>query len=482
MSAPADLDPADWPGFRRDAHRMLDDMIDYLQGIRDQPVWRPMPDELRQRFAATLADAGDELAAVHAEFMAHILPYAVGNAHPRFTGWVHGGGTPVGMMAELAAAGLNANLGGRDQSPLEVERQVVRWAADLFGLPAGAGGLLVTGASIANFMAVLAARIAALGGGVRREGLSGRPLVAYASAAVHGCVPKALDMAGLGSSALRAIATDAGGGIDPAALAVAIAADRAAGRQPFLVVGTAGTVDTGAIDDLSALAGLSRREGLWFHVDGAIGALALLAPALRPRFAGLEQADSVAFDFHKWGQVPYDAGCLVVRDRATLLAAFATDAAYLRQGGRGLAGGAPWPCDLGPDLSRGFRALKVWYTLRVLGSARLGAAIEGSCELAGHLHRRIAAEPELEIMAPLSLNIVCFRYRFPADSDGENAELAADLQESGLAVLSTTRLGGATVLRCAIVNHRSRREDMEAIVDAVLTLGRVRSARRDHGR
>lgn len=472
-----DLDPQDWAAFRRDAHRMLDDMVDYLEGVRTRPVWTPMPTEVRDGFSRPLEPtAGQPLAEIHAEFLETILPYAAGNVHPRFMGWVHGGGNAVGMMAEMVAAGLNANLGGRDHAPVEVERQVVRWAAGALGLPATAGGLLVTGASMANFSAILIARTAALGKAVRRDGVGGASLTAYASSAVHGCVPKALDMAGLGTGAFRAIGTDDAGRLDLGQLEARVAADRAAGRRPFLVVASAGTVCTGAIDDLPAIAAFCRREGLWFHVDGAIGALGVLAPSVRPLLAGLDRADSIAFDFHKWGQIPYDAGCILVRDAETQRHTFSTDAAYLRREARGLAAGAPWPCDLGPDLSRGFRALKVWYSLRVLGTRRLGAAIDTLCACARHLADRVGREPELELLAPVTLDIVCFRYRFAADIDRQNAELAADVQESGRAVLSTTSIGGATALRCAVVNHRSRFEDMQMLVDAVLELGRARAA------
>ena len=475
LSDRTDLDPNDWSIFRNDAHRILDDMIDYIEGIRGRAVWSKMPDELRNGFREPLPGPERELSSVHTEFMETVLPYAVGNVHPRFMGWVHGGGNPVGMVGEMVAAGLNANLGGRDHAPIEVERQVVRWFADLFGFPATATGLLLTGSSIANFIAVLVARVAALGPDVRSSGIGDRPLVAYASKAVHACVPRALDMAGFGSDAFHPVDVDEAGGMDLAALANAVARDREGGRRPFLVVGTAGSVDTGAIDDLFGISRLCRREGLWFHVDGAIGALGMLSPALRPRLAGLEQADSVAFDFHKWGQIPYDAGCIIVRDGEAQKSTFATDAAYLRRELRGLGGGELWPCDLGPDLSRGFRALKVWYTLKVLGADRIGAAIERTCALARYLSMRIDGEAELERMAPTPLNIVCFRYRFPADSDRQTVELAADIQESGIAVLSTTRIGLNTVLRCAIVNHRTRVEDVDAVVDAVLVLGRQRA-------
>jgi glutamate/tyrosine decarboxylase-like PLP-dependent enzyme len=473
------LDPDDWPAFRAQAHRMLDDIIDYVATIRERPVWRPMPDETRAALRAPLPRAGATLEEVHARFLEHVLPFATGNVHPRFTGWVHGGGNVYGMLGELLAAGLNANLGGRDHAPIELEKQVIRWFADLFGFPAAASGLLVTGTSMANLMGVLIARVAALGPSSRRTGVGGQRLVAYASSAVHGCVPRAMDIAGLGTEALRLIPVDGAHRMDTARLEEAIARDRADGHLPFLVVATAGTVDLGAFDDLEALARISREQRLWLHVDGAFGALAALSPELRSNVAGLEHADSVAFDFHKWGQVPYDAAALVVRDGTKQLAAFASPAAYLRREARGLAGGGPWPVDLGPDLSRGFRALKVWYTLGVLGADRLGAAIARTCALARQLAARIDAAPELERIAAVPLNIVCFRYRFSEapggpSADAQNAALAADLQESGIVAPSTTTIDGRLWLRCAFVNHRTTESDIDVIVDAVLAQGRRR--------
>jgi glutamate/tyrosine decarboxylase-like PLP-dependent enzyme len=467
------LDPNDWEALRALGHRMLDDMMDHLRDLRTGPVWQPLPAETRAGLRGPLDTTGADPAAVYARFRETVLPYATGNPHPRFMGWVHGGGTPLGMLAEMLAAGLNANLGGRDHAPIEVERQVIRWAAEAFGLPPTAGGLLVTGSSMANFIAVLLARTAALGAGVRTGGLGPARLVAYASTGVHRCVPDALDMAGIGSAALRSIPVDADFRMDLAALNGAIAADRAAGLTPFLVVGTAGSVDVGAFDDLTAIAEIATREALWFHVDGAFGALAALSTELRPKVAGMERARSIAFDFHKWAQVPYDAGCILVRDQADQLATFASDAAYLTPGTRGLAANAPWPCDLGPDLSRGFRALKVWFTVQSFGAEALGAVAERSCALARHLAALVADEPELELLAPVLLNIVCFRYRAEAGVvDALNAAIVADIQEAGLAAPSTTTIGGALAIRAAFVNHRSRAEDAKALVAAVLAAGR----------
>jgi glutamate/tyrosine decarboxylase-like PLP-dependent enzyme len=470
--AAASLDPGDWMALRTLAHQMLDDQFDEVAGLREGPVWRPMPDRVREAWTEGLPRKGAGARVVYDVYRRLIAPYSTGNRHPRFMGWVHGGGTMVGMLAEMLAAGLNANLGGRDHAPIAVERQVIRWSAEMLGLPAESSGLLVTGTSMANMIAVLVARRAAFGPAVRTAGLGAAQPMAYAAASVHGCVARAMDMAGMGTDRLRLIGCDAAGGMDVAALGRAIQEDRRAGHEPFLVVGTAGSVDTGAIDDLAGIAAVCSREEIWFHVDAAYAALAMLSPALRPRLAGLEQAGSVAFDFHKWGQVPYDAGCIVVRDPAAHRAAFERPAAYLRREERGLAAGDSWPCDFGPDLSRGFRALKVWMTLSVYGADRLGAVIEQTCGLATLLAARIDAEPTLERVARVTLNIVCFRYR--DGSDGDQAAIAADLQVDGIAAPSTTMVGGRLVLRAAIVNHRTREDDVAALVDAVIAAGRRR--------
>ncbi len=472
------LDPADWSDLRALGHRLVDDMIDHLRSLRDGPVWRPMPDEVRDAWRRPLPHAPTPAEAVYEQVRRLVVPYVAGNLHPRFMGWVHGGGNPVGMLSALLVAGLNANLGGRDHAPIEVERQVIAWAAEMLNLPADATGVLVTGTSIANFIGLLVARSAMLGEGVRRDGLGGAPLVAYASQAAHACLPRAMEMAGLGNRALRLIPCDAGGRIRVTDLSCRLDQDIADGFRPFLLVGTAGTVDIGAIDDLAELANIAAAYGLWFHVDGAFGAMAALSPRLRPLLCGIERADSVAFDFHKWAQVPYDAGCILVRDAARHLATFGHDAVYLRRAERGLAGGGTWPCDLGPDLSRGFRALSVWMTLSVYGADRIGAVVEHTCDLAALLATLIDRAPALERLAGVPLNIVCVRYvAADGDLDRLNADIVADLQESGVAAPSTTRIDGVLAIRAAIVNHRTTEADVRSLVDAVLQAGEARVAR-----
>jgi aromatic-L-amino-acid/L-tryptophan decarboxylase len=465
------LDPADWTEVRELGHRMLDDMFDYLRQIRQRPVWQPIPDEVRSHFRDALPTAPTDFANVYKDFAEFILPYSIGNVHPGFMGWVHGGGSVVGMLAEMLAGGLNANLGGRDQIPIEVERQITEWMRQLFHFPEGSSGLFVTGSSLANFIALLIARNAAQGKSTQTGvATSEKHLVAYTSSAAHGCISRGMEMSGLGKGALRCIPVDVQHRMRIAELRCTIAADRKAGLTPFLIVGTAGTVDVGAIDDLGELADLAVEENMWFHVDGALGALAIIAPDLAPKLKGIERADSIAFDFHKWAQVPYDTGFILVRDGKQQLETFSSPAAYLRRESRGAAAGSPWPCDFGPDLSRGFRALKTWFTLKVYGTDQLSAVMSRTCALAQYLQCLVELTPNLELASPAQLNIVCFRYRC-ANSDEVNARIVVDLQESGIAVPSTTVIDGRLAIRAAIFNHRTQACDLDALVAAVGKFG-----------
>lgn len=476
------LDPADWERFRERAHRALDDALDYLRDVRDRPVWQPVSGEAKRRLLTPMPQESTPFEDVYQEFTQTILPYATGNIHPRFWGWVHGTGTPSGAIADLLAAVMNSNVGGRDHGAVYVERQVIGWFRDLFGWPQTASGLLLSGTSAANLAAILVARTSVLGHDVREFGLEQRdaPLVGYASAATHACVRKAFECAGLGSGNLRVLPIDDAHRIDPRMAAEAIARDRAAGLCPFVIVGNAGTVDVGAIDPLDDLADLADREGVWFHVDGAFAATAYLSQRLRPKLRGIERAHSIAFDFHKWLHVPYDAGCLLVRDGEMHRATFASEGPYVTRMQRGLAAGEPWFADFGPDLSRGFRALKVWFTLKEHGAAALARAIERNCEQARHLRDLILNDDLFELLAPVGLQIVCFRPRVP-ELDAETVDRLTDesvirLQESGLAVVSSTTLAGRRAIRVCITNHRTRESDLELMLDALRRI--VREAAR----
>ena len=303
--ASANLDPADWGVFRSLAHKALDDMIDHVETLRDRPVWVAAPDEVRAEFTRDLPRAEGSLATTLDEFDRLIKPYSTGNGHPAFMGWVHGAGTPVGMVAEMLAAGLNANCGGRNHIAIDVERQIVLWMRQAFDFPESAAGLFVTGTSMANFLGLLAARNRRLGDAVRQTGLAGASqLTAYASAAAHGCIAQAMALSGIGADALRLAPCDAQGALKLDDLRAMVEADKRAGRAPFLVVGTAGSVDIGAIDPLPALADFCRDNNLWFHVDGAFGALLAFSPRLRPLIAGVERAEFDRLRFSQMGARP----------------------------------------------------------------------------------------------------------------------------------------------------------------------------------
>ena len=474
----ATLDPQDWPAFRRLCHDMLDSALDHVAEAAARPVWRTPPDSVKQALAEPLPlmPQGAERAA--ADLLRWVLPYGTGNTHPRFFGWVHGAGTAGGLLAEMMAGAINANLGGRDHIPVYVERQVIKWCRQIFEFPETAGGLLVSGTSMATLIGLAVARHHKGGNDVRRDGLGGARLSAYASSESHGSIAKALELLGLGAGALRLVPVGPDHRMDLAALAGAIEKDRRDGCRPFCVVATAGTINCGAIDDLEAIATLCAAEDLWLHVDGAFGALAALSPELRPRLAGLPRADSLAFDFHKWMQVPYDAGCILVRDAELQRAAFSGRQDYLAAAPRGLAGGNPWFCEFGPELSRGFRALKVWFTIKEHGLARLGEVVARNCAQARYLAAQVEADPRLDRVGPAPLNIVCLRFRGPGLSpeaeDTLNTEIVADLQEQGVAAPSTTRLEGRLVIRVNITNHRTRISDLDLLLEALVACGESR--------
>jgi glutamate/tyrosine decarboxylase-like PLP-dependent enzyme len=474
------LDPLNWPQFRTMAHAALDDALDFVQTARERPVWKPLPEHVRINLASGVPVIGQSLNEVYEEFCEYILPHATGNIHPRFFGWVHGSGLAGNIISEMLAAAMNANCGGRDHAAIYVERAVLAWCKEWFQFPAESSGLLVSGTSMANLIALTAARNACLDN-VRKTGLrrQERELVAYASCEVHESVGKAFELLGLGACALRKVGVDDAFRIDLAELQRQIALDRAAGLYPFCIVGCAGTVNNGAIDDLDRLASICREEDIWFHVDGAFGALCILHEELRDRLTGIERSDSVAFDFHKWAHVQYDCGCVLVRRGDLHRAAFSMRPPYLENMHRGLAGGVDWPCEFGIELSRGFRALKVWFALKEHGTLKLGQLIKQNCDQAQYLRGLVLNEPRLELLAPVPLNIVCFRFikeaADPEQLDCLNEAIVTDLQLSGVAAPSTTRICGRLAIRVNITNHRTRYADLDLLVESILAIADAHS-------
>jgi glutamate/tyrosine decarboxylase-like PLP-dependent enzyme len=408
----------------------------------------------------------------------------MGNTHPRFWAWFMGNGTPLGAVADFLAAVVNPNMGGGNHVANHVEAQVVDWCKEIVGYPKDASGLLVSGGSMANFVGLSVARYAMPGVDVRGQGVRAitRPLVTYASVEVHSCVQKAIESLGLGATSLRKVPVNGSYEIDVQALERMIEADRAAGERPFCVIGNAGTINTGSVDDLAALAEVCSRHGLWFHVDGAIGALLALAPQHRHLVRGMERADSVTLDLHKWLHVPFEAACALVRDRKAHRDTFALTPEYLEHTERGLASGSLWFSEYGLQLSRGFKALKVWMSIKEHGLDKFGRLIDQNIAQAHELAALLAARPGFELMAPVATNIVCFRYNPGAMTDEQlnvfNEELLIRLHESGVAAPSYTTLQNRYCLRAAIVNHRTVGEDLAIMVAELSRIaGEMRAGR-----
>lgn len=406
-----------------------------------------------------------------------VMPYATGNTHPRFFGWVHGTGMASCLLAEMAASVMNSNCGGRNHGAIYVERCVLDWCKEIFDFPADASGLLTVGTSQATILALVAARARVLGLDVRQKGIENAPLLTvYCAQGTHSCVAKSLQVMGHGSDALREVGTHGvSGGMDVSILRDHIERDLKEGSVPLCVVATAGSVNSGAFDDLNAIADLCAEHNIWLHVDGAFGAWAKIADApWSDLTAGIERADSLAFDFHKWMSVQYDCGAILIRDSKLHYDSFAMRPSYLAKQASGLGGGDLWFCDFGTDLSRGFRALKVWTALQEHGLDAFSKVITENCQHAAYMAELINASEELTLAAPVVSNICTFYAALKGMSTDEqnvfNEEIVHRLQLNGHVVFSTTKINGRTVMRAAIVNHRTRFEDIDFAIDATIGL------------
>jgi glutamate/tyrosine decarboxylase-like PLP-dependent enzyme len=438
---------------------------------RDALLERPLPD-------AGLAPE-TLLEIVRREVFAHPM----GNGHPRFFGWVNSPPAPVGILADFLASALDPSCAGGDHAAIYVERAAVRWLMELVGFPAeGSMGLLVSGGSTASLTCLAAARHRAAaedGWDVRARGVRGAsaPFVLYLSEEGHSCIRKAAEVLGLGADAVRTVPVDGDFRMDVAALRAAVAADRAAGRRPFCVAASAGTVNTGAIDPLDEVANLCRAEGLWFHVDGAYGAIGAADPALTDRYTGLGRADSLALDPHKWLSVPVECGCALVRDGRLLRDTWSLVPSYLRtEEGKGF-GGLPWYSEYGFQQTRGFRALKLWMTLQHLGRTGVAGLVRRHVALAERVAAAVDAAPDLELLARGELSVVCFRYAPPRHSgdpgglDTLNKALVERLQAGGRVFLTGTVLRNRYALRACVLHYGTTEADVDALVETVRETG-----------
>ncbi|MGH3716284.1 MAG: pyridoxal phosphate-dependent decarboxylase family protein [Micromonosporaceae bacterium] len=453
----------------------LDWVVDYHAALRELPVApRTTAAELKQALAEPLPRQGRDFAQLLDIFREVVVPGSRHNGHPRFFGYVSAPGTAVASVADLLASALNANLPAWRSAPAatELEHIAIDWIREALGMPAGAGGLFMSGGSMANFTALAAARHRHCGPSVAADGAAvhPKPLRLYVSAEAHHSSHKAAALLGIGRANVREVPVDRRFRLDVPALRRMIDEDRAAGADPFCVVASAGTVVTGAVDPLADIAAVAREYGLWMHVDACYGGFARMAPSAAPLFDGIEAADSVALDPHKWLYLPADCGCLIYRDPAAARAAFALDADYTRViADEPAEAYAFW--DYGPDLSRRFRALKVWMTLGHVGADGIAGAIESNLDCARYAAELIEAGDDFELMAPVELSIFCFRYRPPGgasvDLDALNERIMMALQRGGSSYLSNATIHGRFALRGCVLNYRTTRADMEIMLDDV---------------
>jgi len=468
-----DLDPDE---VRRLGHLAVEMVAAHRADLLGRPVFGKVG-PAASVFDEPLPEEGRPAEEVLATVRDHVLTHPFGNSHPRFFAFINATADPLGTVADYLASAMNSNCWGGDHAAIHVEDRVLRWIAGILGLPETAEGILTSGGSMANLTALAAAR-RAMAPEVREQGFAGTPpLVVYASDEVHNCVDKAVDLLGIGGRQLRKIPTDERFRMRVDLLRQSIAADRRAGLRPSILVGTAGTVNTGAIDPLEELAEISAREGLWFHVDGAYGAMASVSGALRPLFAGIERAHSVAADPHKWLYVPYEAGAALVREPGRLADAFRREAPYLVHDPESPVPGPVPFNERGPELSRGFKALKVWVGLKRHGRSGYAAAVEHDVALAHFLAEEVRRRDEFELLAEPVLSIVNFRCRPRGLAEAElgslNRRIVNRLVGSGSFFLAPTLLKGRTAMRVAIVNFRTREDDLVALLDEAAAAGRA---------
>jgi aromatic-L-amino-acid/L-tryptophan decarboxylase len=473
---------AELEAFRRAGRDLVDGVADHLARLPSGPVWQPLPDALREELLGMpLPERGDAIGGLVATMLRDVLPHPMGNGHPAFFGWVNPPPSHAGIAASLAAAAMNPSVVAGDHADVHLERTVVRWLAELVGFPHEPGaGLLTSGGSAATIVCLAGARgraLRAAGHDVRRDGLAGAPqLVAYVPAEAHSCIRRALELLGLGSGAMRDVPLD-GGRLDASALRASIAADRAAGAVPALLVGSAGTVNSGAIDPLDELAEVAAAEGLWFHVDGAYGAFGVLDPAISARYRGMERADSLVLDPHKWLGVPVDSGCALVRRGDDLRDEFSLIAPYLRQDAGEEVGTF---AEYGPEQTRPFRALRTWATIAALGRAGIAGQVSRSNALARELAALVERQRELELAAPPETSIVAFRARpagCPPDRlDDVNRALPEAVQARGRTFVTGTVFGGRETLRACILHPDTRTEHLETLVAEVVDAARSLSS------
>ena len=473
------LDPADWNEFSKQCHKSLDDLIAYQKTVRSRPVWSTLPRESKSLFKENLPRKSMPLKKVYDQVKKHILPYPTNNIHPRFWSWVGGTGTATQLLADMVISSMNsASLGMDEASSSYVELQLLDWLKEMLDYPKSASGLLVSGGSMANLVGLAVARTEAANYNVRDEGINtnNQPrLIFYTSTETHSSIKKAIELLGIGAQSLRLINANDDYTININSLKKNIELDRLNGNKPACIIANVGTVNTGAIDPLLELASISKKNNIWLHADGAFGALVKLSESSKDLVNGLEKADSIAFDLHKWMYVQYDCGCVLIKGDKPHKETFSVIPHYIKKFEKGLASGPLNFSEYGVELSRSFRALRPWMALKTEGSNRYGKQIEQNIQQAKYLTNLIQKESNLQLLAPTSLNIVNFRYLAPKIDNKNlnqlNTQILMGLHESGVAAPSSALLNKNFSIRVAICNHRSKKEDFDLLIDKIIEIG-----------
>jgi aromatic-L-amino-acid decarboxylase len=470
------LDPADWFDYHALARELIDTTVADLKNLENKTGWRPLGESDTEVFRTPLPLEGEGLRAAYQDFVDFVKPFPFGQYTRRFWGWAGGVGTPDGVLASLLNAALHSPVIIHHHAGTWIDIQVLEWMREALAFPDGTAGNLTSGGSLANFTGLAVARHVRGGKHIRSRGVGRTRFTVYGSSATHYSIPKSLDMLGLGERAFREIPVNDEFQLDTGLLEAAIERDRKRGYRPICVVGNAGTVGTGAIDPLNDIADVARRHDLWFHIDGAFGAVAAFSNRHRHLVSGIERADSLAFDFHKWLSQPYDAGCVLVADGSALEDTFRFGATYT----------APIPGSLtdspvvfgnrGPELSRACRGLPLWLSLKTHGARRFGEMVDKNIEQARYLEELVRNEPRLELLATGPLSVVNFRYRGTKRRSARflnelNARLVAEIQKRSIAIPSSYTIDRKNTVRVCNLNHRSSASDFEALVDASISIG-----------
>ena len=468
------LDPEDWDQLEKLAQLMLHDILLHLKEVRERPIMQRPPEEVVKAFTQPPPMIGEGAEKTYNDFKELVLSHQSNfNKDPRFWGFVVGTGSPSGMLSDMLASGLNVNVVGGPLVSTMLEMQVIAWVKGMMGFPLTGGGILVSGGTMANLLGLTVARNNMLSENIKEKGLQGVKgrIIVYTSSEAHSCIQKSIELLGIGNENLRRVPVREDYIVDTSVLKNMIREDKVLGNVPIAVVACAGTVNTGAFDPLNEIADICQEEDLWFHVDGAFGAWATITEKYSGLTYGLSRADSLALDFHKWMYMPYDVGIVLFKNMEQQFKTFSERPEYFSMS----KDTPPQFADLGFELSRSFRALKIWMGIKEHGVAKYGALIEQNIDQAQYMAELIKKQPNLELMADVPLNTVCFRYRdreiSPEVLDDLNHNLSMRLMFSGAGAASETRIKDRRVLRVCITNHRTTRQDVENFVSAAANMG-----------